>query len=95
MQKDISLLQEGATHIIAFPPVQPGTNLGYRAGIVGCPRQESKFGISKNEADALMKEFFNARKHERLQEQSVNQQSPVQNPLQDPEASDSILVFVD
>mmetsp|Transcript_19362 Transcript_19362/g.64070 ORF Transcript_19362/g.64070 Transcript_19362/m.64070 type:complete len:108 (-) Transcript_19362:1169-1492(-) len=40
-----------------------------------------------------MKEFFNARKHECLQDQSVNQQSPVQNPLQDPESSDNILVF--
>mmetsp|Transcript_19368 Transcript_19368/g.64083 ORF Transcript_19368/g.64083 Transcript_19368/m.64083 type:complete len:108 (-) Transcript_19368:1060-1383(-) len=38
-----------------------------------------------------MKEFFNARKHECLQDQSVNQQSPVQNPLQDPESSDNIL----
>eukprot|EP00960_Hanusia_phi_P063720 765546-Hanusia_phi.AAC.5 len=83
---------EGATHIIAFPPVKPGTNPGYRAGMLGCPRQESKFGISKNEAEALMKEFFSARKNERLQEQEFsNQKSPLPNSVQDPEASDSIL----
>ena len=72
MSARVSCLQEGAQHIIAFaPPGFPGIPYGWKVGFVCVPPQESKVGLSKTKADALMAEFFAERKKERLEEEEL------------------------
>ena len=72
LNKHTSSLQEGAVHLIAFaPPGFPGIPYGWKVGFVCVPPQESKVGLSKTKADALMAEFFAERKKERLEEGQI------------------------
>jgi hypothetical protein len=72
LNRHTSALQEGAEHILAFaPPGFPGIPYGWKVGFVCVPPQESKIGLSKTKADALMAEFFAERKKERLEESQL------------------------
>ena len=69
LNRHTATLQEGALHVLAFaPPGFPGIPYGWKVGFVCVPPQESKVGLSKDKADALMAEFFAERKKERLEE---------------------------
>jgi hypothetical protein len=69
LNRHASSVQEGAEHILAFaPPGFPGVPFGWKVGFVCVPPQESKVGMSKSKADALMAEFFAERKKERVEE---------------------------
>ena len=69
LNRHTATLQEGAHHVLAFaPPGFPGIPYGWKVGFICVPPQESKVGLSKATADALMQEFFNERKKERQEE---------------------------
>ncbi len=69
LDRHTSQLQEVAQHIVAFaPPGFPGISFGRKVGFLCVPPQESKLGLSKTKAGALMAEFFAERKKEREEE---------------------------
>ncbi|EKX51121.1 hypothetical protein GUITHDRAFT_134637 [Guillardia theta CCMP2712] len=74
LKRDSGIIQEGAVHVITFAP--PGFAVdprfkNYKIGFVIVPKQENKAGLSKSKATALMSEFFEARKKERIEEEKL------------------------
>uniref|UniRef100_A0A7S0EEF0 PA domain-containing protein n=1 Tax=Hanusia phi TaxID=3032 RepID=A0A7S0EEF0_9CRYP len=74
LKRDSGIIQEGAVHVITFAPlgfaVDPRLK-EFKIGFVVVPKQENKAGLSKSKATALMSEFFEARKKERLEEEKL------------------------